>query len=82
MSEIARTAQASPDVSARRWLSTANLCVHLGISRETLAALRREPDFPRPYQYVPGGRLLFDEAEIERWIQSRRVRVEGASDVA
>ncbi|HEY7155014.1 MAG TPA: hypothetical protein VH575_13715 [Gemmataceae bacterium] len=66
MSATNTTAAISPKISTSRTLAI------LGVTEVTLAALRKRPDFPRPYRYSTKGRLLWDEAEIRSWMESQR----------
>ena len=46
----------------------------IGVHPETLARLARAGNFPRPIRLTPSnqGRVRWDAADIERWIEERK----------
>lgn len=62
----------TPPLPTRK-IPTAEVLTFLGITRASLERLRELPDFPRPFRYSENGRLVWDVAELEAWVASRRV---------
>lgn len=52
-----------------RWLTVADVCAFLNLSRSTLKLRRQEVGFPLPVE--DGGRVKFVRQEIEAWATAR-----------
>jgi predicted DNA-binding transcriptional regulator AlpA len=70
---VIRLAPSVPPPLPTRKILTVDVLDYLGITRATLDRLRELEDFPKPYRYSAGGRLVWALAELEAWLNSRRV---------
>jgi excisionase family DNA binding protein len=51
------------------WLSVADLCGELGVTRSTIEKWKRKSQLPL-YRKLPNGRLLFDSEDVAEWLDS------------